>query len=92
MKQGVEMYPMQGVIHEVPMFVFSLFHHLVALPVNTVVKKNTIVLNVPLSNGIVLAEAHGIMQRDLVVNLASGGATAHDEPNVEGKDEVNGGR
>lgn len=86
------MYPMQGVIHEVPMFVFSLFHHLVALPVNTVVKKNTIVLNVPLSNGIVLAEAHGIMQRDLVVNLASGGATAHDEPNVEGKDEVNGGR
>ena len=86
------MYPMQGVMHEVPMFVCSLFHHLIALPVNTVVKKNTIVLNVQLSHSIVLAEAHGIMQRDLVMNLASGGATAHDEPNVEGKDEVNGGR
>ena len=86
------MYPMQGVMHEVPMFVCSLFHHLVALPVNTVAKKNTVVLNVPLSHSIVLAEAQGVMQRDLVVNLASGGATAHDEPNVEGKDEVNGGR
>lgn len=86
------MYPMQGVMHEVPMFVCSLFHHLIALPVNTVVKKNTIVLNVQLSHSIVLAEAHGIMQRDLVMNLASGGATAHDVPNVEGKDEVNGGR
>ena len=62
------------------------------LPVNTVVKKNTIVLNVPLSHSIVLAEAQGVMQRDLVVNLASGGATAHDEQNDEGKDEVNGGR
>ena len=86
------MHPMQGVMHEVPMFVCSLFHHLIALPVNTVVKKNTIVLNVQLSHSIVLAEAHGIMQRDLVMNLASGGATAHDVPNVEGKDEVNGGR
>ena len=86
------MNPMQGVMHEVPMFVCSLFHHLIALPVNTVVKKNTIVLNVQLSHSIVLAEAHGIMQRDLVMNLASGGATAHDVPNVEGKDEVNGGR
>ena len=83
---------MQRVMHKVPMFVCSLFHHLIALPVNTVVKKNTIVLNVQLSHSIVLAEAHGIMQRDLVMNLASGGATAHDEPNVEGKDEVNGGR
>ena len=82
---------MQGVMHEVPMFVCSLFHHLFALPVNTVVKKNTIVLNVPLSHSIVLAEAQGVMQRD-VVNLASSGATSHDEPNVEGKDEVNGGR
>ena len=86
------MNPMQGVMHEVPMFASSLFHHLVALPVNTVVKKNTIVLNVPLSHSIVLAEAQGVMQRDLVVNLASSGATAHNEPNVEGKDEVNGGR
>lgn len=86
------MHPMQGVMHEVPMFVCSLFHHLVALPVNTVVKKNTIVLNVPLSYSIVLAEAHGIMQRHLVMNLASSGATAHDEPNNKGKDEVNGGR
>ena len=55
-------------------------------------EKNAIVLNAPLSHGIVLAEAQGVMQRDLVVNLASSGATAHDEPNVEGKDEVNGGR
>ena len=86
------MYPMQSVMHEVPMFVCPLFHHLVALPVNTVVKKNTIVLNVPLSHGIVLAEAQGVMQRDLVVNLASGGATAHEEPNNKGKDEVNGGK
>ena len=86
------MYPMQGVMHEVPMFVCSLFHHLVALPVNTVVKKNAIVLNAPLSHSIVLAEAQGVMQRDLVVNLASSGATSHDEPNVEGKDEVNGER
>lgn len=83
---------MQGVMHEVPMFVCSLFHHLIALPVNTVVKKNTIVLNVPLSHSIVLAEAHGVMQRDLVVNLASSGATAHGEPNNKGKDEVNCGR
>lgn len=83
---------MQGVMHEVPMFACSLFHHLIPLPVNTIVKKNTIVLNVPLSHGIVLAKAHGIVQRDLVVNLASGGATAHDEPNVEDKDEVNGER
>ena len=83
------MHPMQGVMHEVPMFVCSLFHHLLALPVNTVVKKNTIVLNVPLSHGIVLAEAQGVMQRDLVVNLASGGATAHEEPNNKGKDEMN---
>ena len=86
------MNPMQSVMHEVPMFVCSLFHHLVALPVNTVVKKNTIVLNVPLSHSIVLAEAHGVMQRDLVANLASGGATAHGEPNNKGKDEVNCGR
>lgn len=86
------MHPMQGVMHEVPMFVCSLFHHLIALPVNTVVKKNTIVLNVPLSHSIVLAEAHGVMQRDLVVNLASSGATAHGEPNNKGKDEVNCGR
>ena len=86
------MYPMQSVMHEVPMFVCPLFHHLVALPVNTVVKKNTIVLNVPLSHSIVLAEAHGVVQRALVVNLASSGATAHDEPNVEGKDEMNCGR
>ena len=86
------MHPMQGVMHEVPMFVCSLFHHLVALPVNTVVKKNTIVLNVPLSHSIVLAEAHGVMQRHLVMNLASSGATAHEEPNNKGKDEVNGGR
>ncbi len=86
------MHPMQGVMHEVPMFVCSLFHHLIALPVNTVVKKNTIVLNVPLSHSIVLAEAHGIMQRDLVMNLASGGATAHEEPNNKGKDEMNCGR
>ena len=83
------MHPMQGVMHEVPMFVCSLFHHLLALPVNTVVKKNTIVLNVPLSHGIVLAEAQGVMQCDLVVNLASGGATAHEEPNNKGKDEMN---
>ena len=60
-KQGIEVYPMQGVMHEVPMFVCSLFHQLIALPVNTVVKKNTIVLNVPLSHGIVLAEAHGVV-------------------------------
>ena len=86
------MHPMQGVMHEVPMFARSLFHHLVALPVNTVVEKNAIVLNAPLSHGIVLAEAHGVVQRDLVVNLASGGATAHDEQNDEGKDEVNSGR
>lgn len=86
------MYPMQGVMHKVPMFVCSLFHHLVALPVNTVVKKNTIVLDVPLSHSIVLAEARGVMQRALVVNLASSGATAHEEPNNKGKDEVNGGR
>ena len=86
------MHPMQGVMHEVPMFVCSLFHHLVALPVNTVVKKNTIVLNVPLSHSIVLAEAQGVMQRGLVVNLASNGATAHDEPNNKGEDEVNGGK
>lgn len=92
MKQGIEMYPMQGVMHEVPMFACSLFYHLIPLPVNTVMEKNTIVLNVPLSHGIVLAEAHGVMQRDLVVNLASGGATAHDEQNDEGKDEVNSGR
>lgn len=83
---------MQRVMHEVPMFVCSLFHHLVTLPVNTIVEKNAIVLNVPLSHSIVLAEAHGIMQRDLVMNLASGGATAHEEPNNKGKDEVNGGR
>ena len=83
---------MQRVMHEVPMFVCSLFHHLLALPVNTVVKKNTIVLNVPLSHSIVLAEAQGVMKRDLMVNLASGGATAHEEPNNKGKDEVNGGR
>jgi hypothetical protein len=86
------MYPMQGVMHEVPMFVCSLFHHLVALPVDTIVEKDAVVLNAPLSHGIVLAEAHGVMQRDLVMNLASSGATAHDEPNVEGKDEVNSGR
>ena len=86
------MNPMQGVMHEVPMFVCSLFHHLIALPVNTVVKKNTIVLNVPLSHSIVLAEAQGVMQRDLVVNLASSGATAHGEPKNKGKDEVNCGR
>ena len=49
-------------------------------------------LHVPLSHSIVLAEAQGVMQRDLVVNLASGGATAHDEPNNKGKDEVNGGK
>lgn len=86
------MHPMQGVMHEVPMFASSLFHHLVALPVNTIVEKNAIVLNAPLSHGIVLAEAQGVMQRDLVVNLASSGATAHEEPNNKGKDEVNGGK
>ena len=87
MKQGIEMYPMQRVMHEVPMFVYSLFHHLVALPVNTVVKKNTIVLNVPLSHGIVLAEAHGVMQRDLVVNLASSCAAHQAEIAHRGEEE-----
>ena len=83
---------MQRVMHEVPMFACSLFHHLIPLPVNTIVEKNAIVLNAPLSHSIVLAETHGVVQRDLVVNLASGGATAHDEQNDEGKDEVNSGR
>lgn len=83
---------MQRVMHEVPMFVCSLFHHLVTLPVNTIVEKNAIVLNVPLSHSIVLAEAHGVVQRDLVVNFASGGATAHDEQNDEGNEELNSGR
>ena len=48
-------------MHEVPMFVCSLFHHLVALPVNTVVKKNTIVLECAIVHSIVLAEAHGVV-------------------------------
>ena len=61
MKQGIEMYPMQRVMHEVPMFVYSLFHHLVALPVNTIVEKDAVVLNAPLSHGITLAEAHGVV-------------------------------
>ena len=52
---------MQGVMHEVPMFVCALFHQLIALPVNTVVKKNAVVLNVPLSHSIVLAEAQGVV-------------------------------
>ena len=61
MKQGIEVYPMQRVMHEVPMFVCSLFHYLIPLPVNTIVEKNAIVLYAPLSHGITLAEAHGVV-------------------------------
>ena len=60
---------------QMPMFAQTLFHHLIALPVNAVVEINTVVADAPLAQGVVVVEAQRIVNRHLMANFSSGGAT-----------------
>ena len=65
----------KGVVLQMPMFAQTLFHHLIPLPVNAVVEINTVVADAPLAQGVVVVEARRVVNRHLMANFSSGGAT-----------------
>ena len=73
--ERVDARAVKGVVLQMPMFAQALFHHLITLPVNTVVEKNTVVADAPLAQGVVVVEAQRIVNRHLMANFASGGTT-----------------
>ena len=73
--ERVDARAVKGVVLQMPMFAQTLFHHLIPLPVNAVVEKNTVVADAPLAQGVVVVEAQRIVNCHLVANFSSGGAT-----------------
>ena len=55
--ERVDARAVKGVVLQMPMFAQTLFHHLIPLPVNAVVEKNTVVADAPLAQGVVVVEA-----------------------------------
>ena len=73
--ERVDARAVKGFVLQMPMFAQTLFHHLIPLPVNAVVEINTVVADAPLAQGVVVVEAQRVMNRHLVANFSSGGAT-----------------
>ena len=73
--ERVDARAVKGVVLQMPMFAQTLFHHLIPLPVNAVVEKNTVVADTPLAQGVVVVEAQRIVNHHLIANFSSGGAT-----------------
>ena len=73
--ERVDARAVKGVVLQMPMFAQTLFHHLITLLVNTVVEKNTVVADAPLAQAVVVVEAQRIVNRHLMANFSSGGAT-----------------
>ena len=73
--ERVDARAVKGVVLQMPMFAQTLFHHLIPLPVNAVVEKNTVVADTPLAQGVVVVEAQCIVNHHLIANFSSGGAT-----------------